>query len=172
VLKQVKQIHKGKPDSSLGAKFVLAGVAAAGAGEKRDPKAVAFHQTVDPLDGLHGSGYFTQSQKVSFLEGLLRDLARQRVARAIGEVNTPQQSAESPGFDDSVAAAVVEDQTHWRNQWRLAGRGRRPGHQSASSSAEAGRPGTLRDRQSSGPVSLGIEDHSGLLQSRPATDQG
>ena len=85
VLKQVKQIDRGRIDIGLGVRVGLSGITAAGSGEKRDPKMVAFQQVLDRLNDLFGSEDFTESQKVSFLEALLRTLLDDAVARAAGE---------------------------------------------------------------------------------------
>ena len=109
-LKAVKQVDKGKVDISLGAKVGLHGVTAAGSGEKRDPKMVAFQQVLDRLNDLFGSEDFTEGQKVSFLEALLRTLLDDDSLVQQAKVNTPKQFAESPDFDDAVTGAVADNQ--------------------------------------------------------------
>jgi type I restriction enzyme R subunit len=52
---------------------------AAGSGEKRDPKMVAFQAVLDRLNDLFGSEDFTDGQKVSFLEALLGMLLNARL---------------------------------------------------------------------------------------------
>jgi len=110
VLQQVKQIDQGKSDISLGARVGLSGITAAGSGEKRDPKMVAFQQVLDRLNDLFGSEDFTQSQKVSFLEALLRTLLDDDALVQQAKVNTPKQFVESPDFDDAVTGAVADNQ--------------------------------------------------------------
>lgn len=67
VLKQVKQIDRGRIDISPGRESACP-VTAACSGENVDPKMVAFQQVLDRLNDLFGSEDFTESQKVSFLE--------------------------------------------------------------------------------------------------------
>ena len=110
VLKQVKQIDKGRVDIGLGARIGLSGVTAAGSGEKRDPKMVAFQQVLDRLNDLFGSEDFTQSQKVSFLEALLRTLLEDHALVQQAKVNSAKQFVESPDFDDAVTGAVADNQ--------------------------------------------------------------
>ena len=110
VLKQVKQIDKGRVDIGLGAKIGLSGVTAAGSGEKRDPKMIAFQQVLDRLNDLFGSEDFTQSQKVSFLEALLRTLLEDHALVQQAKVNSAKQFVESPDFDDAVTGAVADNQ--------------------------------------------------------------
>jgi type I restriction enzyme R subunit len=98
VLQQVKQIDQGKSDISLGARVGLTGITAAGSGEKRDPKMVAFQQVLDRLNDLFGSEDFTQSQKISFLEALLRTLLDDDALVQQAKVNSPKQFVESPGL--------------------------------------------------------------------------
>ena len=110
VLQHVKQVDQGKSDISLGAKVGLSGVTAAGSGEKRDPTMVAFQQVLDRLNDLFGSEDFTQSQKVSFLEALLRTLLDDDSLVQQAKVNSARQFAESPDFDDAVTGAVADNQ--------------------------------------------------------------
>ncbi|CAM5742263.1 hypothetical protein MAUB1S_03170 [Mycolicibacterium aubagnense] len=110
VLKQVKQIDRGRVDIGLGTRVGLAGATAAGSGEKRDPKMVAFQQVLDRLNDLFGSEDFTQSQKVSFLEALLRTLLEDHALVQQAKVNSAKQFVESPDFDDAVTGAVVDNQ--------------------------------------------------------------
>ena len=113
VLKQVKQVDQGRIDISLGARVGLSGVTAAGSGEKRDPKMVAFQQVLDRLNDLFGSEDFTESQRVSFLESLLRTLLDDHALVQQAKVNTAKQFIESPDFDDAVTGAVADNQgTH------------------------------------------------------------
>ncbi|MEB3065729.1 type I restriction endonuclease subunit R [[Mycobacterium] zoologicum] len=110
VLKQVKQVDQGRIDISLGARVGLTGVTAAGSGEKRDPKMVAFQQVLDRLNDLFGSEDFTESQRVSFLEALLRALLDDHELIQQAKVNTAKQFIESPDFDDAVTGAVADNQ--------------------------------------------------------------
>jgi type I restriction enzyme R subunit len=110
VLKLVKQIDRGKIDISLGVRVGLSGITAAGSGEKRDPKMVAFQQVLDRLNDLFGSEDFTESQKVSFLEALLRTLLDDAALVQQAKVNSAKQFVESPDFDDAVTGAVVDNQ--------------------------------------------------------------
>lgn len=110
VLKQVKQVDRGKTDISLGARIGLTGMTGVGSGEKRDPTMVAFHQVLDRLNDLFGSEDFTQSQKVSFLEALLRTLLDDTALVQQAKVNSAKQFVESPDFDDAVTGAVADNQ--------------------------------------------------------------
>ncbi|OBK55229.1 type I restriction endonuclease subunit R [Mycolicibacterium fortuitum] len=109
VLKKVKQIDRGKIDIGLGVRVGLTGITAAGSGEKRDPKMVAFQQVLDRLNDLFGSEDFTESQKVSFLEALLRTLLDDQALVQQAKVNTAKQFIESPDFDDAVTGAVADN---------------------------------------------------------------
>ncbi|MCH9731930.1 MAG: DEAD/DEAH box helicase family protein [Actinomycetia bacterium] len=109
VLKRVKQIDRGKTDIGLGVKVGLSGITAAGSGEKRDPKMVAFQQVLDRLNDLFGSEDFTESQKVSFLEALLRTLLEDDSLVQQAKVNSAKQFVESPDFDDAVTGAVADN---------------------------------------------------------------
>lgn len=110
VLKHVKQIDRGRIDIGLGVRAGLYGVTAAGSGEKRDPKMVAFQQVLDRLNDLFGSEDFTESQKVSFLESLLRTLLDNHGLVQQAKVNSAKQFVESPDFDDAVTGAVADNQ--------------------------------------------------------------
>ncbi|MCV7383145.1 type I restriction endonuclease subunit R [Mycolicibacter longobardus] len=110
VLKQVKQVDQGRIDIGLGARVGLSGVTAAGSGERRDPKMVAFQQVLDRLNDLFGSEDFTQSQRVSFLEALLRTLLDDHALVQQAKVNSAKQFIESPDFDDAVTGAVADNQ--------------------------------------------------------------
>jgi len=110
VLKQVKQIDRGRVDIGLGARIGLSGVTAAGSGEKRDPKMVAFQQVLDRLNDLFGSEDFTQSQKVSFVEALLATLLADAALVQQAKVNSAKQFTESPDFDEAVIGAVADNQ--------------------------------------------------------------
>ena len=111
VLEHVKQIDQGKTDISLGANKVgLSGLTAAGSGEKRDPTMVAFQQVLDRLNDLFGSEDFTQNQKVSFIESLLRTLLADNELVQQAKVNTAKQFTESPDFEFAVTGAVADNQ--------------------------------------------------------------
>ncbi|GJF09598.1 hypothetical protein NGTWS0302_14290 [Mycolicibacterium cyprinidarum] len=110
VLKRVKQVDRGRVDIGLGVRVGLSGMTAAGSGEKRDPKMVAFQQVLDRLNDLFGSEDFTQSQKVSFLEALLRTLLDDAALVQQAKVNSTKQFVESPDFDDAVTGAVADNQ--------------------------------------------------------------
>ncbi|GLP79744.1 type I restriction endonuclease subunit R [Mycobacterium antarcticum] len=110
VLKKVKQIDRGRVDIGLGVRAGLSGITAAGSGEKRDPKMVAFQQVLDRLNDLFGSEDFTESQKVSFLESLLRTLLDDAELVQQAKVNSTKQFVESPDFEDAVEGAVADNQ--------------------------------------------------------------
>lgn len=110
VLQHVKQVDQGKSDISLGARIGLTGVTAAGSGEKRDPTMVAFQQVLDRLNDLFGSEDFTASQKISFLESLLRTLLDDDALVQQAKVNSTKQFVESPDFDDAINEAVADNQ--------------------------------------------------------------
>jgi type I restriction enzyme R subunit len=110
VLQKVKQIDRGKTNIGLGSRIGLKGMTAAGSGEKRDPKMVAFQQVLDRLNDLFGSDEFTEAQKVSFLDALLRTLLDNAALVQQAKVNTPKQFVESPDFDDAVTGAVADNQ--------------------------------------------------------------
>lgn len=110
VLVRVKQVDKGKTDIDLGARVGLSGMTAAGSGKKNDPTLVAFQQVLDRLNDLFGNEDFTQSQKVSFLESLMRTLLEDEGLVQQARVNTAKQFVESPDFDDAVVGAVTDNQ--------------------------------------------------------------
>ena len=60
VLVNVKQIDRGKTDIGFGIPVGLHGMTAAGSGEKRDPKMVAFQEVLDRLNDLFGSEDFSE----------------------------------------------------------------------------------------------------------------
>lgn len=111
VLQNVKQIDKGKTDIVLGSEDIgLKGMGGAGSASKDDPKMVAFQAVLDRLNDLFGNEDFTPSQKVSFLEALLRALLDDEGLVQQAKVNSPTQFAESPDFDDAVTGAVADNQ--------------------------------------------------------------
>lgn len=110
VLVNVKQVDRGKTDISLGVPVGLCGMTAAGSGEKRDPKIVAFQQVLDRLNDLFGSEDFTEGQKVSFLQALLQNLLGDPDLVQQAKVNSAKQFTESPDFDDAVNVAVADNQ--------------------------------------------------------------
>ena len=106
----VKQVDKGQVDISLGDRVGLVGTTGAGSGQKRDPKMVAFAVVLDRLNDLFGNEDFTQGQKVSFLEAVLRELLENQDLVQQAKVNTARQFAESPDFDYAVTGIVAENQ--------------------------------------------------------------
>lgn len=109
-LQQVKQIDRGRADIGFGTRVGLKGISAAGSGESRDPTMVAFQVVLDRLNDLFGSEDFTEGQKVSFIETLLRTLLDDDSLIQQARVNTPKQFTESPDFDDAVTGAVADNQ--------------------------------------------------------------
>lgn len=110
VLVNVKQIDRGKTDIGFGIPVGLHGMTAAGSGEKRDPKMVAFQEVLDRLNDLFGSEDFSEGQKVSFLEALLRTLLDDTDLVQQAKVNSAKQFVESPDFEDAVEGAVTDNQ--------------------------------------------------------------
>jgi type I restriction enzyme R subunit len=110
VLTKVTQIDRGKVDISLGVPGGLSGITAVGSAEKRDPTMVAFQQVLDRLNDLFGSEDFTEGQKVSFLEALLRTLRENAELVRQAKVNSAKQFIESPDFDEAVNVAVADNQ--------------------------------------------------------------
>lgn len=110
VLKRVKQLDRGTTDIGLGVRVGLHGVTAAGSGEKRDPTMVAFQAVLDRLNDLFGSEDFTEGQKVSFLQALLRTLLDDPDLVQQAKVNSATQFVESPDFDQAVTGAVADNQ--------------------------------------------------------------
>lgn len=109
----VKQVDQGATDIGLGQPAGLAGMTAAGSSTKRDPKMVAFQLVIDRLNDLFGNEDFTQGQKMSFLEALMRTLLEDQGLVQQAKVNSAKQFAESPDFDDAVTGAVADNQgTH------------------------------------------------------------
>lgn len=109
-LKAVKQLDRGAADIKLVDPQGLIGMTAAGSGEHRDPTMVAFQQVLDRLNDLFGDEDFTRSQKVSFLESLGRSLLDDDALVQQARVNTPQQFADSPDFDEAVQGVVADNQ--------------------------------------------------------------
>jgi len=70
---------------------------------------VAFAAVLERLNDLFGSEDFTEDQKVSFLEALLRTLLADDSLVQQARVNTPKQFTESPDFDDAVVGAVADN---------------------------------------------------------------
>jgi len=110
MLVAVKQVDKGQVDVSLGTPVGLTGATAAGSGARKDPRMVAFEVVLERLNDLFGNEDFTQEQKVSFLEALLRTLLADDGLVQQAKVNTPKQFVESPDFDDAVTGAVADNQ--------------------------------------------------------------
>jgi type I restriction enzyme R subunit len=71
---------------------------------------VAFQAVLERLNDLFGNEDFTQEQRVSFLEALLRTLLADDSLVQQAQVNTPKQFVESPDFDDAVTGAVADNQ--------------------------------------------------------------
>lgn len=71
---------------------------------------VAFQAVLDRLNDLFGSEDFTEGQKVSFLQALLRTLLDDPDLVQQAKVNTATQFVESPDFDHAVTGAVADNQ--------------------------------------------------------------
>lgn len=109
-LRAVKQVDRGAADIKLVDPTGLHGMTAAGSGQRRDPTMVAFQQVLDRLNDLFGDEEFTQSQKVSFVEALGRSLLDDDALVQQARVNSPQQFADSPDFDEAVQGVVADNQ--------------------------------------------------------------
>ena len=109
-LTNVAQIDRGKLDIGLGDPKGLKGVTDAGSGVPRDPTMVAFQQVLDRLNDLFGDESFTEAQRVSFLEALMRTLMADEAIVQQAQINSPAQFLESPDFDDAVKGAVLSNQ--------------------------------------------------------------
>lgn len=109
-LKAVKQVDRGPADIKLLDPSGLVGMTAAGSAEQRDPTMVAFQQVLDRLNDLFGDEDFTHSQKVSFVEALGRSLLDDDALVQQARVNSPQQFADSPDFDEAVQGVVADNQ--------------------------------------------------------------
>lgn len=109
-LRAVKQVDRGLADIKLLDPSGLVGMTAAGSAEQRDPTVVAFQQVLDRLNDLFGDEDFTPSQKVSFLEALARSLLDDDALVQQARVNSPQQFADSPDFDEAVQGVVADNQ--------------------------------------------------------------
>lgn len=70
---------------------------------------VTVQQVLDRLNDLFGNKDFTHSQKVSFLEALLRTVLDDDGLVQQAKVNSARQFAESPDFDDAVTGAAADD---------------------------------------------------------------
>ena len=110
VLTNVKQVDRGKSSISLGTKVGLKGMTAAGSGEKRDPTMVAFQQVIERLNDLFGSENFSEPQKISFVESLLRSLLDDEGLVQQAKANSYKQFADSPDFEFAVTGAVADNQ--------------------------------------------------------------
>jgi type I restriction enzyme R subunit len=108
-LKAVKQVDRGPADIKLLDSHGLVGMTAAGSAEQRDPTMIAFQQVLDRLNDLFGE-QFTESQRVSFMEGMARSLLDDQGLVQQARVNTPAQFAESPDFDEAVQGVVADNQ--------------------------------------------------------------
>jgi type I restriction enzyme R subunit len=109
-LRAVKQVDRGAADIKLVDSKGLQGVSAAGSGQRHDPTMVAFQQVLDRLNDLFGDEEFTPSQKVSFVEALGRSLLDDESLVQQARVNSPQQFADSPDFDEAVQGVVADNQ--------------------------------------------------------------
>lgn len=109
-LRAVKQVDRGAADIKLVDPIGLHGLTAAGSGQRQDPTMVAFQQVLDRLNDLFGDEEFTQSQKVSFVEALGRSLLDDDALVQQARVNSPQQFADSPDFDEAVQGVVADNQ--------------------------------------------------------------
>lgn len=83
---------------------------AAGSGRRHDPTMVALQHVLDRLDDRFGDEEFTESQKISFVEALGRSLLNDDSLVQQARVNSPQQFADSPDFDDAVQEVVADNQ--------------------------------------------------------------
>src|SRR4051794_13298206 len=126
VLVAVKQIDKGKSDIGLGKPVGLVGATAAGSGAKKDPKMVAFAAVLERLNDLFGNEDFTEDQKVSFLEALLRTLLADDSLVQQARGNTPKHLTESPDFDDAVWVPSRITRAH-TTRWPTTSSPMRPG---------------------------------------------
>jgi type I restriction enzyme R subunit len=71
---------------------------------------VALETVLERLNELFGNEDFTSEQKLSFVEALIRTLAADAALVQQAKVNTPEQFAESPDFDDAVTGAAADNQ--------------------------------------------------------------
>src|SRR3954454_8512109 len=126
VLVAVKQIDKGKSDIGLGKPVGLVGATAAGSGAKKDPKMVAFAAVLERLNDLFGNEDFTEDQKVSFLEALLRTLLADDSLVQQARGNSPKHLTESPDFDDAVWVPSRITRAH-TTRWPTTSSPMRPG---------------------------------------------
>ena len=92
----------------------LRGVTAAGSGAAQDPKMVALSEVVELLNELLGAEELGRSQVESFIEALVANLAGNDDLRQQARVNTIQQFAESPDFDEAVVDAVADNQSAFK----------------------------------------------------------
>ena len=107
----VKQIDQGAADISLtGTKIGLKGITGAGSKGQRDPKMVAMDAVIERLNDLFGAGAFTEDQRVTFVEGLLRTLLAEGTLVQQAKVNTKKQFLESPDLSDGILDAVSDNQ--------------------------------------------------------------
>lgn len=71
---------------------------------------VAFQQVLDRLNDLFGSEDSSQTQKLSFVESLMRALLDDAELVQQAKVNTAKQFTESPDFEFAVTGAVADNQ--------------------------------------------------------------
>ncbi|PZS31231.1 MAG: restriction endonuclease subunit R [Pseudonocardiales bacterium] len=113
-LKHIKQNQTGSGDIPLGGDQGdggLHGITAAGSSEKRDPKMVKLAEVLARLNELFADEDFTQSQKSSWLEGLLAALLANEMLVGQATTNSKSQFLDSPDLRNEVIAAVLGNQT-------------------------------------------------------------
>jgi type I restriction enzyme R subunit len=110
-LRSVAQIDRGKADIALSGKHPgLKGMTAAGSKGKRDPKLVALQEVIDRLNDLFGAEAFTDEQRVTFAEGLLRTLLAHEKLVQQAQVNSRKQFLDSPDLVEGILDAVADNQ--------------------------------------------------------------
>jgi type I restriction enzyme R subunit len=108
-LQNVKQIGKGdvKLDLQSGESVGLTGITAAGSAARRDPKLVKMQEILARLNDLFADEDFSQTQKESWLEGLLGALLADSRLVEQARINSKPQFLESPDLRDGVTAALL-----------------------------------------------------------------
>lgn len=109
-LKAVKQVDRGAADIGLGEAVGLKGMTDAGSGSRHDPTMVAMQAVLDRLNDLFGGEEFSDGQRQSFAEGLVRTLLEDDSLVQQARVNSPKQFSDSPDFGDAVVDAVADNQ--------------------------------------------------------------